>query len=67
MFRRRKLLILTSLPVLICAGLPIFIWTNINWMGKTAIDKYGSQVTRTSIGSLRRLSNSLRAKVPLMD
>jgi phosphotransferase system glucose/maltose/N-acetylglucosamine-specific IIC component len=67
MFRRRKFLILTSLLVLICAGLLIFIWTNINWMVKTAIEKYGSQSPGPQFASLRRLSNSLSTKVPLMD
>ncbi len=49
MFRRRKLLILTGLLALIVAGVLIFIWTNINWIVKTAIEHYGSQVTRTPV------------------
>ncbi len=49
MFRRRKLLILTGLLALIVAGALIFIWTNINRIVKTAIEHYGSQVTRTSV------------------
>ncbi|MGE5173270.1 MAG: hypothetical protein ACM3MD_05515 [Betaproteobacteria bacterium] len=49
MSRRRKIIILTSvLALIVVAGL-IFLWTNINWIVKSAIEHYGSQTTRTSV------------------
>jgi hypothetical protein len=48
MTRSRKLFIAVVLILLVAAGL-IFLWTNINWFVKNAIERYGSQATKTSV------------------
>jgi len=48
MTRSRKLFIVVALILLVAAGL-IFLWTNLNWFVKNAIERYGSQATKTSV------------------
>jgi hypothetical protein len=48
MKRARKLFIAVVLLLLVATGF-IFLWTNLNWFVKNAIEHYGSQATKTSV------------------
>ncbi len=48
MTRSRKLLIVAALILLVAAGI-IFLWTNLNWIVKNAIERYGSRASKTSV------------------
>lgn len=49
MFTRRKVLIITGALILFVIAALIFLLTNINWIVKTAIEKYGSQAAGTAV------------------
>ncbi|HEX9021500.1 MAG TPA: AsmA family protein [Nitrospirota bacterium] len=49
MTRRKKISIAAGIVVLIAAAGLFFLWTNINRIVKTSIERYGSQVTKTSV------------------
>ena len=48
MTRSRKLFMAAVLILLVAVGL-VFLWTNLNWFVKNAIEHYGSEVTKTSV------------------
>ncbi len=48
MTRSRKLFIAVALILLVAAGLT-FLWANLNQIVKNAIERYGSQATKTSV------------------
>jgi hypothetical protein len=45
----RKVLIIAGALAVVIAAVLIFIWTNINGLVKAAIERYGSEVTKTAI------------------
>lgn len=49
MLLRRKVLIITGTLILIVTAAFIFMLTNINWIVKSAIEKYGSQASGTPV------------------
>jgi len=49
MFRRHKLLIIAGVLIVLVITALIFMLTNINWIVKSAIEKYGSQATGTPV------------------
>jgi hypothetical protein len=48
MTRTRKLFLAVVLLLLVATRF-IFLWTNLNWFVKNAIEHYGSQATKTSV------------------
>ncbi len=46
--RKALIIIVAALAIAIVAAL-IFVWTNIDWIVKAAIERYGSQVTKTAV------------------
>lgn len=49
MVRNKNILFLAALLALVVTAALVFLWTNINWIVKTAIEQYGSQVTGTAV------------------
>jgi hypothetical protein len=49
MTRRRKLLLIISAAGLLLAAALAFLWTNLDWIVKNAIEHYGSQATGTRV------------------
>ena len=46
---KRKLLIIIAVAGLLLAAALAFLWTNIDWIVKNAIERYGSQTTGTRV------------------
>lgn len=46
---KRKFLIITAVAVLLLAAGLVFLWTNLDWIVKNAIERYGSQATGTAV------------------
>ncbi|MHB8843497.1 MAG: DUF748 domain-containing protein [Nitrospirota bacterium] len=46
---KRKFLIIIAAAVLLLAAGLVFLWTNLDWIVKNAIERYGSQATGTAV------------------
>jgi hypothetical protein len=46
---KKKLLILVFATVLLLAAALIFLWTNLDWIVKNAVERYGSQAAGTAV------------------
>jgi len=46
---KRKLFIFLAAVILILAGVIAFLWTNLDWIVKSAIERYGSQAAGTAV------------------
>jgi hypothetical protein len=49
MTRKRKLLVIIAAAGLLLAAALAFLWTNLDWIVKDAIERYGSQATGTRV------------------
>jgi len=49
MTRKRKVLVVIAAAVLLLAAALAFLWTNLDWIVKNAIERYGSQATGTRV------------------
>lgn len=49
MTRTRKFLVIIAAMGLLLAAAVIFLWTNLDWLVKNAIERYGSQATGTAV------------------
>ena len=49
MTRKKKFLIIIAAVVLLLAAGLAFLWTNLDWIVKNAIERYGSQATGTAV------------------
>src|SRR5574340_990268 len=52
---KRRITYLAGAAVLLLAAAAVFLWTNLDWIVKNAIEHYGSQATKTSV-SVRTVS-----------
>jgi len=46
---RRKYLVIAAIAVLLLAAALTFLWTNLDWLVKNAIERYGSQAIGTAV------------------
>lgn len=46
---KRRILYFIGAAVLVFVAAVVFVWTNLDWIVKSAIERYGSQATKTSV------------------